>query len=209
MLFMKKIVILLLIVLIVFAGCFLINAKSTTVEQSRITEAYRFCKNNGFNTSYCILVDFSQRNQTKRFMVYDFDKKAIVYSCYCAHGNDGKSKNLEADKNSFSNEPGSHKSSVGKYRVGKRRVINSADGMFDVSMYNIPCYEMHGLEKSNSNAYKRGILIHPMPFMDSNWLITPPYVSFGCFSIGVDAFNKVSSYIDNSSKPVLLWAYYK
>ena len=37
MLFVKKIVILLLIVLIVFAGCFLINAKSTTVEQSRIT----------------------------------------------------------------------------------------------------------------------------------------------------------------------------
>ena len=207
---MKKIFIIIAFILSLI--CFINNslfAKTISVNKDKVTEAYRFCKKNGFNTSYCILVDFSQRNQTKRFMVYDFDKKAIVYRCYCAHGNDGKSKNLEADKNSFSNEPGSHKSSVGKYRVGKRRVINSADGMFDVSMYNIPCYEMHGLEKSNSNAYKRGILIHPMPFMDSNWLITPPYVSVGCFSIGVNAFDKVSSYIENSSKPVLLWAYYE
>lgn len=205
---MKKIVKCLLIIAVVTTGYCIINAKNCNIEQSRIIEAYNFCKRNNFNERYCIFVDFSQHNQTKRFMIYDFDKKTIVYNCYCAHGNDGKSKKLEADKNSFSNQIGSHKSSLGKYRIGKRRVINSVDGMFDVSMYNIPCYEMHGLEKTNSNAHKRGILIHPMPFMDNNWLITPPCVSFGCFSIGIEAFDKVSTYIDKSSKPILLWAYY-
>ena len=204
----RKILKLTLVSIIFTVGYLILNAKTVSINQNKIDNAYTFCKNNNYNTDYCILVDFSKDTQSKRFMVYDFNKKQVVYNCYCAHGNDGKSKKLQADKNSFSNIIGSHKSSLGKYKIGKRRFINSVDGLMDVSMYKFPCYEMHGLEKSNSNAYKRGILIHPMPFMDNNWFIIPPCVSFGCFSIGIDAFDKISNYIDNSSKPILLWAYY-
>lgn len=190
---------------------FLLGCNSAVPKKyiNRANEAYDFCKSNGYNTEYCFLVDFSQNTQIRRFYVYDFEKKKVVYRCYCAHGNDGTSKSLQANKDSFSNKIGSHKSSLGKYRVGKRRTINSVDGMFDVSMLNVPCYEVHGLEKTNSNAHKRGILIHPMPGMDSNWLVTLPGVSLGCFSIGRKAFDKIASYIDRSSKPVLLWAFYE
>lgn len=210
---MKKILFVILILFGVIKGCSLLCAKTATPNYNITQQALNFCKKNNYNTDFCFLVDFSQSTQVKRFIVFDFNKQKVIYSCYCAHGNDGSGNNGSNGKNqatvqSFSNKIGSHKSSLGKYRVGKRRTINSVDGMFDVSMYNIPCYEMHGLETSNSNAHKRGILIHPMPSMDSNWLMTPPGMSFGCFSIGIKAFGKISGYISNSSKPILLWAYF-
>ena len=206
---MKQSIIAIFIIICLAGGYFAISAKSAKLDLTKVEQAESFCKKNGYNTDYCFFVDFSQSTQVKRFYVYDFNKKKIVFTCYCAHGNDGTGNtNQQADINSFSNKIGSHRSSLGKYRIGKRRTINSVDGMFDVSMYNIPCYEVHGLDKTNNNAHKRGILIHPMPTMDSNWLIIPPGVSLGCFSVGFKAFDKLSEYIDNSTKPVLLWAYF-
>ena len=206
---MKKLLLIIAFVcIVVFAYC-KCTSNNVKVADDRVQTAYKYCKNNGYNSDYCFFVDFSQDTQTKRFMVYDFNKKKVVFSCYCAHGNDGSSGSLQTDENSFSNEVGSHKSSLGKYKVGKRRYINSIDGTMDVSMYQYPCYETHGLDKTNSNAHKRGILIHPMPGMDSNWFFIPPWVSLGCFSVGLDAFDKLSEYIESSSKPMLLWAYYK
>lgn len=140
-------------------------------------------------------------------MLYSFEENKILFSCKCAHGNDGSEK-MEATEQSFSNKIGSHKSSLGKYKIGKKRKINSVDGMFDVSMFNIPCYETHGLEKTNNNAYKRGILLHPDPTMNSLPLPLLPWHSFGCFSVSNGAFTVLSKYIDKSKRPVLLWAYY-
>ena len=204
---MKKIVILVLILVVVSVSLYAFT-KRVNVSKSRVSEAQTYARNNGYNTNYCIFVDFSAYSGSSRFILYDLKNDRQIYACRCAHGNDGREK-MEATINSFSNVVNSHKSSLGKYRIGKKRKINSVDGMFDVSMFGIPCYETHGLESSNSNAYKRGILIHP-DYLLSNSSPAPifPFHSFGCFAIPDESFNIISKYIQNSNKPVLLWAYY-
>ena len=179
--------------------------KAPSLSAERINEAKSFAKANGFNLDYCIFVDYSMPSRSKRMMVYDISQDKVVYSCKCAHGNGG---GTEATLESFSNEPNSHKTSLGRYRIGKKRIINSIDGQFDVSMFGIPCYELHGLDETNSNAYKRGILLHPSPIMTTLPVAIPPWHSLGCFSIPNSAFNTISKYIDQSKNPMLLWAYY-
>lgn len=152
---------------------------------------------------YYILVDYSMSTKSNRMMVYDISKKKVVYSCKCAHGNGGGE---EATINSFSNSPGSHKTSLGRYKIGKKRILRSFEG-FDISMFKVPCYELHGLDKTNSNAYKRGILLHADPLMSTRAIPIPPIHSFGCISIPSKSFKKVSQYIDNND--VLIVAYYK
>lgn len=196
---MKKLVFLIIAILCI--SC-------SNISDNKIEEAKQFCSKNNYNTEYCIFVDFSSFSGSKRLVLYNLKENKSVFSCKCAHGNDGSEK-MEATEQSFGNEIGSHKSSLGKYRIGKKRKINSVDGMFDVSMFNIPCYEMHGLEKTNSNAYKRGILIHPDPTMNSLPLPLLPWHSFGCFSVSNSSFEILSEYISKSKRPMLLWAYYK
>lgn len=166
-----------------------------------------YCKNNGFNTEYCILVDYSKYSGSKRLIIKNLFNNKILYSCKCAHGNDGSEK-MEATIKSFSNIPGSHKSSLGKYKIGKKRKINSINGLFDISLFNIPCYELYGLDKTNSNAHTRGILIHPDPTMDTSFFPLLPWHSLGCFSVPYSGFNEIDKYIKKSKKPILLIAYF-
>lgn len=201
---MKKLIIICLIGIICILS--FINY-SKEIDKHIIFEAKEFCLKNKLNSDYFIFVDFSESTSKKRFKLYSLKENKIIYSCKCAHGNDG-SLPIEANINSFSNKINSHKSSLGKYRIGKKRKINSVDGMFDVSMYNIPCYELHGLESTNSNAHKRGILIHPDPILTNSPTIIFPWHSFGCFSIPMNSFKKIEKYID-SNKNMLLYCYYK
>ena len=188
-------------------GAALFWGKTPSICSERINEAKTFAKEKGFNPDYCIFVDFSAYSGSKRFMLYSFKEDKVIYSCKCAYGNDGSEK-MEATEQSFSNEKGSHKSSLGKYKIGKKRTMNTIDGTIDISKLKVSCYEMHGLEKTNSNAHSRGILLHPDPTMTN--IPTPllPWHSFGCFSIPYSAFNTISKHIDQSEKPILLWAYY-
>lgn len=188
-------------------GAALFWGKTPSICSERINEAKIFAKEKGFNPDYCIFVNFSAYSGSKRFMLYSFKEDKEIYSCKCAHGNDGSEK-MEATEQSFSNEKGSHKSSLGKYKIGKKRTMNTIDGTIDISKLKVSCYEMHGLEKTNSNAHSRGILLHPDPTMTN--IPTPllPWHSFGCFSIPYSAFNTISKHIDQSEKPILLWAYY-
>ena len=204
---MKKFLIV-IVVLAAIAGIGYVCITNVNAQKPRVEEAKRFVKANGYNRDFCIFVDFSKYSGSRRFLLYDLKNNRIIHSCRCAHGNDGRC-GPEADINSFSNKVNSHKSSLGKYRIGKKRSINSVDGMFDVSMFGFPCYELHGLESTNSNAHKRGILIHPDYFL-SNYTFEPiyPFHSFGCFSIPDESFNIVSKHLKKSDKPVLLWAYY-
>lgn len=204
---MKKFFIILIIIGIFVIG--IAKTNTSSINHTKIIEAQEFINKNKYNSEYCIFVNFSAYSGSKRFMLYSFKENKIIYSCKCAHGNDGSENSMETTEQSFSNVPGSHKSSLGKYKIGKKRKINSFDNQFDVSMFNIPCYEMYGLDKTNSNAYRRGILIHPGPSISVFPIPMFPWQSFGCFSIPVDDFYEISKYIDDSKKPMLLYAYYK
>lgn len=67
--------------------------------------------------------------------------------------------------------------------------------------------EVHGLDRTNSNAHSRGILIHngnpgfqtfPLPSMP---------VSHGCFGVSSSMIEHIKELTSKSKKPILLYAY--
>ncbi len=195
----KKILLFILIALIIAIICFWFWGTAPYISDKRINETQTFLKANRFNPDFCIFVDFSAYTGKKRFMLYSFKEGKVVYSCKCASGK---------NKSEFSNRVGSNLSSLGKYKIGRKRTLRNVNGFGDISKWNIPCYELHGLEKSNSNAYKRGILIHPDPLLFNIPIpILLPNHSQGCFSIPESSFKELDIILSESKKPILLIAF--
>lgn len=179
---------LLLLFIMIFVGG---NIWHPNIPDWRVKEAISFCRTNNLNNEYAIFVDFSLPSGIPRYMLYDFKKRKIIYRCLCASG---------MNKDKFSNQPGSHLSSLGKYKVTDKihRMSIKRDGII-----------VKGLESTNSNAKSRLILIHhsktldsfpksifPIPIMGKN-------ISWGCFSITSKGMHKTRSI----NAPMLLWAY--
>ena len=145
-----------------------------------------YCHEHGYNTDYGVLVDFGRFSLQKRLYVYDFNKNKVVMTSLSGHGSGGKSTILRPD---FSNAHGSHCSSLGHYRIGRHR-----------HMYNrpyVPAVELHGLDKTNSNAKDRGILIHP-------W--AGP-LSWGCVTLPFVRYHQLSELLDSLPQNVIMWVY--
>lgn len=175
-----------------------INAPSTNSQAKEHAEAaLKYCKANGLRTDYCILVDFSVHPGKNRFFIWDFNKQEIVYSNICEHGRGGKSTLLTPE---YSNKKGSNCTSLGKYYIQSKRMTNT----FKI---NVQCYELKGVDKSNSNAYNRIILIHPSITQLPTFPFPLLWRTEGCFGIPLLAFEKVKQYKEMSKKPMLLWAY--
>lgn len=185
---LKKIVVFVVLVI----TCVLIynNICLPIIPNKRAVIALNYCKEHNLNTDYCIFVDFSKHVGKKRYIIYNLNDRKIEYSSICANG---------LNKNKFSNEEGSHLSSLGKYEIttmiSKMRI--GEEGII-----------INGKESTNNNARKREILIHshksvyycpttyPFNFFSKN-------LSWGCFVIDKKAFEKTKKL----SKPTLLWAY--
>lgn len=152
------------------------------------------------NEDISIMVNFGKSSATQRFVVYDNKKHHIVSSSKCAHGSGGGST---VDKPVFSNKIGSNCSSLGEFKLlGISRLNN----------YNLPCIRIKGLSKTNSNAYKRGIVIHEAPFVTSPSTVgikipISPYISQGCFSISSDTFDILCDLI-KEGKTIYLYSTY-
>lgn len=190
---MKKILIIIAVLLVTMLGSKLFFPPTVPAD---IAEIQSYCKRNGFDTEHCVLVDFSRPSGMNRFYIYSFREGKITHKSLCANGH-GKEWNIFCNK--FSNEPGSNYSSLGKYRVGKMR-----------NMYckpHWPGFVLYGLDKTNSNALDRGILIHKgnPPFQ----LFPLPAVpmSRGCFAVSQRMMKQLEEVQRASSKPLLLYAY--
>ena len=97
------------------------------------------------NKKIVLFVDYSISISKKRFFVYDTKKKKVLYSDYVGHAaRSGKYRPVRT-----SNEPGSLKTSLGVYKVGRKY-----KGSFGES------FKLKGLSETNSNAYKRYIIVH-------------------------------------------------
>ena len=145
-----------------------------------------YCREHGYNTDYGILVDCGRLSLQKRLYVYDFNKNKVVMRSLSGHGSGGNSTILRPD---FSNAHGSHCSSLGHYKIGKPR-----------HMYNrpaVPAIEVHGLDKTNSNALTRGILIHPA--------VGP--LSWGCVTLPFTRYAQLSNILEGLPQNVVVWAY--
>lgn len=165
-------------------------------EKAQAGKAY--CDKNGYNTSYCFLVDFSIHSGKRRFFVWDFKGDSVKYASLCAHG---YGKNSTLSKPVFSNVEGSYCSSLGKYKVGIRSYSK-----WGINVH----YKLHGLEATNNNAFKRYIVLHsytPMPETEVYPLHLPLGISQGCPVISDEVMRKVDRLLKAEKKPVLLWIY--
>ena len=159
-------------------------------------KAKEYCKQNGYRTDYCFLVDFDVHSGKNRFFVWDFEKEKIVYRTICVHGHGGGST---YEKPVLSNKPGSKCSSEGRYKIGRTRRMNSHP--------NMHCIEVDGLDPTCSNARRRAILIHPSAWQFATYPIPIMWRTAGCFGTSLRAFRKLDEYKNMSNKPMLLWAY--
>ena len=156
-----------------------------------------YCSDNGFNTNYCIFVDYSIKSGSPRFFIYDFTKKDIVFSCLCAHGLGGGSTAITPV---FSNSEGSLCSSLGRFVI---------TGIGSATYKN--CFRLKGLDPVNNNAATRGILIHAGRMVSYHKLI--PYIPLsktceGCLTITKKGLFKLHElYRQEKNKQILVYTF--
>ncbi|WP_339887815.1 murein L,D-transpeptidase catalytic domain-containing protein [uncultured Flavobacterium sp.] len=161
--------------------------------------ALAFCKEKGFEEDYYFLVDLSIHSGKKRFFIYDFIAKKVTDKNLVTHGSCDKFEDNDTkwEKVKFSNKEGSHCSSIGKYKIGKR----------DYSSWGINVkYWLHGLETSNNKAVERVVVLHSWNAV-KNTEIYPKYspLSWGCPAVSNEFMKVLDEKLKTSEKPVLLW----
>ena len=160
----------------------------------RANEIADYAQKKGLSTKYCFLIDMSLHSGRNRFFVYNMEKQSVVYAGLVAHGSCNE---RFLDRGRFSNVSNSGCSSLGKYKVGA-----FYNGSYGAS------FRLHGLDKSNSNAFSRGVVMHAYDCVP-NSEIYPRVLcnSLGCPMVSYNFFDKVAKIIDDSNKPILLWIY--
>lgn len=206
--YIKQILLALLVVSLLLVLLIIGNLTPNDLDE-RAEEALEYCKENGYSTDCCLLVDYGRHSGRVRFFVWDFEKEKAVLKSLCAHG---YGKGSTARKPIFSNETGNFCSSLGHYKVGKEKTMGKPKGRKALVLY--------GKDKTNSNAFQRGILIHPVSL--PNFPIYPFLIpvkvhkvfghkirpkSEGCITIPFGKYDKVSNIVKSSSRPVLMWVY--
>lgn len=182
-------------------GC-VAQPNSTTLQSLKLKadSALVFCRSKGYNTDYCFLIDFKIHSGKKRLFIWDFKGDSILLSSLCAHG---YGKESTATQPVYSNVEGSYCSSLGKYKVGIRSYSK-----WGINVH----YKLHGLEKTNSNAYKRTIVLHSyehVPEKETYPIHLPLGMSQGCPVISNETMRRIDKLLKEkkSEKPLLLWIY--
>lgn len=171
--------------LIVAGGICIISNSAPADLDVKSLELKSYCRSRGYNTDYGILVDYSRHSFQQRFYVVDLNTGEIVLKSLCGHGRGGDSSVFRGE---FSNVPGSHCSSLGHYKIGRER-----------KMYNYPvnAFELDGLDKTNSNARARAILIHPS--------FGPR--SLGCVTLPFHRYKRLAKMLHMQCASVVMWVY--
>lgn len=140
------------------------------------------------NKRFVTVIDMRRHSSQKRMWIVDMVTGA-VRSYYVAHGK-GSDADADGYATKFSNVEGSLATSVGFYLTGTKY-----SGKNGVSMY------LHGLEKTNSNAYERAIVMHGASY------VNPGSVgrSWGCPAVPT---KDISTLIPMLQKGSLLFVYY-
>ena len=113
-------------------------------------EALReFCCKEGYNTDVVLFVDASRHSGRRRFVAWCFERNAPMFVCPVSLGSGAKESHVRSAYAEFSNNEGSHLSSLGRALVAERY-----EGRYGVA------YRLDGLEESNSNLRPRCVVLH-------------------------------------------------
>ena len=151
----------------------------------------KLANQNNYSTETAFLINLGMKSGRKRFFVINLHTGEVITSGLVAHGQGKKGFNLNK---SYSNAPGSRCSSLGIYRVG-----GSYYGGYGKS------FRLIGLSNTNSNAYRRAIVLHAMNCIPDQEINYPICQSEGCPSLSPKFLQELSPMIHQSKKPILLW----
>jgi len=148
-----------------------------------------------YNKEIAFFIDMKIPSGKNRFFVYDLKKDAIIDQGIVAHGS-GSETGVQG-KLKFSNTNNSLATSLGNYYIG-----NSYIGRFGKA------YKLYGLDKTNSNAFDRAIVLHK--YFDVPYEQQTDYIcnSYGCPMVNEKYFKRIEKIIDNSKNNILLAIYY-
>jgi hypothetical protein len=165
---------------------------TTATVNYKIQEAKTFCRKNGYDTTVSFLLDLSIHNGRKRFFVCNMNTGKILTSGLVTHGG---CNTRYLSQVQYSNKPGCGCSSYGKYKVG-----GLYQGIFGDS------YKLYGLDSSNSNAYKRYIVLHSHKCVPDQE-IYPNQIcnSEGCTTVSPAFLKELKTVLGKKKKPILLW----
>jgi hypothetical protein len=152
-------------------------------------------KNSDYNSEVVFLVDMKIMSGKNRFFIYDLNKNEVIDQGLVAHGC-GSETGID-NQLKFSNTNNSLATSLGKYSIGE-----SYQGQFGKA------YKLYGLDKSNSNAYSRNIVLHKYSKMPYEEQSLPVCNSYGCPMVNETYFKRIEKVLDDSKKKILLDIYY-
>lgn len=162
--------------------------------ESRAAQARKYAAKNEYNTTTCFLIDMSIASGKERFFVYDLTNDSILQAGLVTHGSCNETW-LTGRR--YGNEPGCNCTSLGKYKVG-----NPYQGKFGLA------YKLYGQDASNSNAFKRFVVLHSMECVPASSVHPAPICqSYGCPAVSPAFLKKLAATINTSPRPILLWIF--
>gem|GEM_PF-5984525 len=142
------------------------------------------------NRDVLVIVDYSQHSLNKRLFLLDFEKQSVE-ALLTTHGA-GSDPDHDGIATEFSNEIGSHKTSLGFYLAQERYV-----GKYGLSL------RLDGLQNTNYTARDRAVVLHSNDYVDDRL----PYIgrSWGCFVVSPSVIEDVVARMEGGS---LLYAHH-
>lgn len=138
------------------------------------------------------VIDYSLPDDNKRLWVFDLRKNKVLYNTFVAHGQGSGGRYAEH----FSNENGSHASSVGVFLTQNTYIGSKGYAL-----------RLNGLDKGfNDHAAARDIVMHGAWYVNPSFAATYRHIgrSWGCPSVPVDMIHPIVNTIKNGS---LVFAY--
>jgi hypothetical protein len=138
-------------------------------------------------TNILSICDMSQSSKNKRLYILDMDQRTVLMNTYVAHG-----RNSGAEfARSFSNNPSSHKSSLGFYITQGTYVGNNGLSL-----------KIRGMEKGfNDRALGRNIVVHGSQYVGPDFLEMNQFCgrSYGCPAVPADESEEIIDLIKEGS----------
>ena len=169
------------------------QAREHGVSQEALQKSLRYMAFNASsipNRDVLVIVDYSQHSLNKRLFLLDFENESVE-ALLTTHGA-GSDPDHDGIATEFSNEIGSHKTSLGFYLAQERYF-----GKYGLSL------RLDGLQNTNSTARDRAVVLHSNDYVDERL----PYIgrSWGCFVVSPGVIEKVVERMEGGS---LLYAHH-
>ena len=147
--------------------------------------AYERHRGRGFRSDTIVVVDYAKRSSEPRLYLLNL-RSGAVRALLVAHGQ-GSDRNHDGMADFFSDEDGSHASSIGAFRAAERY-----QGGHGLSL------RLDGLDATNRSARARAIVIH------SQWYVSQEMArrgrigrSWGCFVVEPAVIDEVVRTLEN------------